>query len=95
MNTISRSAFAAAVFLFGCATGGAASQYVASANAQHAPPPDGGMKCEYHCFKDDGSRSIEKRGNDAGSKGWELAASALAGGADMSSPIWCFKRPYR
>ncbi len=32
-----------------------------------------------------------QRANKLGNGGWEMAASALAGGADMSSPIWCFK----
>jgi hypothetical protein len=45
------------------------------------------------CFQDDSEDGIQARANKAGAAGWELASSALSGGADMSSPIWCFKRP--
>jgi hypothetical protein len=90
MSASSRSVFGAAVFVVGCATGGAASHYVATANA--APPREDTPRWSYLCFKNDSVDSIQERANKAGKEGWELAASALSGGADVSSPIWCFKR---
>ena len=92
MQRLSRSMIVAFVFLVGCATGGAASRFVGSANA--APPPPGAPRWAYVCFKRDSPTRIQDQANELGSQGWELAASALSGGADMSSPIWCFKRPY-
>ena len=87
--TSSRYFLGASVFLLGCAAGGAASRYVATASA--APPGTPGW--QYMCFKDDSVYSIQHRANIVGKDGWEMAAGSLAGGADVSSPIWCFKRP--
>ena len=91
MNVQSRWLVGPALFILGCATGGAASRYVGTANA--APPPEGTPRWSYTCFKSDNVRRIQDEANRAGDAGWELAASALSGGSDMSSPIWCFKRP--
>jgi hypothetical protein len=97
MKTITRAGLISAVFLVGCATGGAASQFAAPpASAQMAPATEGAAAARqwtYKCFKDDNPSSIEQRANQMGHYGFELGASALAGGHDMSSPIWCFKRP--
>jgi hypothetical protein len=90
MSRFSRSLVGFAMFILGCATGGAASRYVETASA--APPP-GATPWSYRCFQDDSPESIQERANGLGIKGWELASSALSGGANMSSPIWCFKRP--
>lgn len=84
-----RFVLSASVFLLGCAAGGVASRYVATASA--APP--GAPRWQYMCFKDDSADSLMRRANIAGKDGWEMAAGSLAGGADFSSPIWCFKRP--
>jgi len=43
--------------------------------------------------KEDKVEIIQERANKAGELGWELVASAISGGYEMSSPIWCFKRP--
>ncbi len=90
MNKRLRSVFGAGLFLIGCAAGGTASQYVATVAA--GPLPEGAPLWAYHCFKSDDTSRIQERANKLGSQGWELASSALSGGADMSSPIWCFKR---
>ncbi len=87
---MNRSFVVAGVFVLGCATGGAAARYVSVANAQ---PPAGTPMWVYGCFKDDDPERIQQRATDLGGQGWELTSAALSGGADMSSPIWCFKRP--
>ena len=94
MQKTRRSLIAIATFLFGCATGGAASHLVPAAVAQNAGPPRGGPRWSYYCMKEDDVTSISDIANRAGANGWELVASSLAGGHDLSSPIWCFKRPY-
>jgi hypothetical protein len=90
MSRFPRSLVGPAVFILGCATGGAASRYVGTAAAA---APAGVTRWSYACFKDDDVKSIQERASQAGETGWELVASSLAGGHDMSSPIWCFKRP--
>jgi hypothetical protein len=92
---MSRSALASIIFLLGCATGGAASHLVEPVNAQPAVLPAGMPRWAYFCFKNDSPEAITHRANEVGKDGWELASSALAGGAPGSSPIWCFKRPYQ
>jgi hypothetical protein len=89
MNLSKRGMLSIGVFVFGCATGGAASQYVATAKAEL---PAGATAWEYTCFREDHVNDIVVLANKAGSEGWELAASSLSGGADASDPIWCFKR---
>jgi hypothetical protein len=89
MNLSKRGMFSIGVFVFGCATGGVASQYVATAKAEL---PAGATAWEYTCFREDDTDEIMELANKAGSAGWELAASSLSGGADQSDPIWCFKR---
>jgi hypothetical protein len=89
MKRVSRSFVGPVLFVVGCATGGVASRYVETAAAA---PSEGTPRWSYRCFKNDTPSEIQDKANDAGDEGWELAASALSGGADMSSPIWCFKR---
>jgi hypothetical protein len=92
VEKLSRSLVCLVVFLVGCAAGGAASTLVGTAAAQPGPP--GAPRWSYACFKNDRPASIQEQANRFGAEGWELASSALSGGADVSSPIWCFKRPY-
>ena len=77
----------AAVFLVGCAVGGASSQLVvAKASAQQAAALPA---WEYTCFTyadvDGGMRSVERRMNVLGAQRWEMS-----GGGDNA---YCFKRP--
>jgi hypothetical protein len=94
MQTLTRSLLVTATFLIGCATGGAASQFVQPAAAQSPRPPPGTPRWTYFCVKNDDAEEVRDIANRVGADGFELAASSLSGGADMSSPIWCFKRPY-
>lgn len=91
MKSLSRSVFGAVVFVLGCAAGGATHDYVATA---HAADAAAGSRWAYHCFKDDNVQSVQETANAVGREGWEMASSSLAGGHDMSSPIWCFKRKW-
>lgn len=70
---------------------GVAHNYVETAHAADAAP---GSRWAYHCFKDDDVASVQATANAVGREGWEMASSSLAGGHDMSSPIWCFKRKW-
>jgi hypothetical protein len=90
MRRFSRSLVGSVVFILGCATGGMASRSVETAAAA---PSEGTTRWSYRCFKSDSTPTIQEKAEELGNSGWELAASALSGGADMSSPIWCFKRP--
>jgi hypothetical protein len=90
MRTLSRAVFAGVLFLFGCATGGVASHYVATASA--ASKSKGDTEWSYLCFQSDDVERIEKNANKAGAVGWELVTAGLSGGSQFSSPIWCFKR---
>ena len=94
MKTLRRSLLVTATFLIGCATGGAASHFVQPAAAQTPKSPPGTPRWTYFCVKNDDAEEVRAIANRVGADGFELAASALSGGADMSSPIWCFKRPY-
>jgi hypothetical protein len=91
MKSVSRSVLVGFMFVMGCAAGGAAHSYVATARAADAAP---GSRWAYHCFKEDDVQSIQETANAVGREGWEMASSSLAGGHDMSSPIWCFKRKW-
>jgi len=91
MKSVSRSVFGASLFVMGCAAGGVAHNYVSTARAAEAAP---GQRWAYHCFKDDSVDSIQETANAIGREGWEMASSSLSGGANMSSPIWCFKRKW-
>lgn len=75
-----------AVFLVGCAVGGASSQLVLpKASAQQAATLH---QWEYYCIQanDDEVHAVA---NKLGTQAWELAAS----GTHPHQPMWCFKRP--
>jgi hypothetical protein len=73
----------AAVFLVGCAVGGASSQLVVpKASAQQAASL---TKWEHHCVEI-GPRNIARMASELGDQGWEVVA------VDKEF-TWCFKRP--
>jgi hypothetical protein len=82
-----RSLGVAAVFLAGCAVGGASARFVVpSASAQQAAAL---TKWEYTCVEAPGIGASEMRANAAGAQGWEMVGSLSLG----SNSGWCFKRP--
>ena len=79
----------AAVFLVGCAVGGASARFVVPpANAQQQARL---TKWEYFCVSESGARDLTAKSNRAGSKGWEMVGG-VAGG-NYGYEVWCFKRP--
>ena len=82
----------AAVFLVGCAVGGASARFVVPpANAQqHA---GGFTTWEYFCFETDDLDDVGPKANQAGREGWELAAAGPNASMGNTTQIWCFKRP--
>ena len=73
----------AAVFLVGCAVGGASARFVVPpASAQQAATL---TKWEYTCVTSQGLITPEQA-NPLGAQGWELAVVEIPG-------LWCFKRP--
>jgi hypothetical protein len=78
-----RSLGVAAVFLAGCAVGGASSRFVVPpASAQQAATL---THWEYLCIEVSSVSQIEPKANAAGQQGWEMVGS-------LSSSM-CFKRP--
>ena len=80
----------AAVFLVGCAVGGASARFVVPpANAQQQATL---TKWEYTCFSSDPNRLKEMtvKANAAGLEGWEMVGR---GGGAYAYDLWCFKRP--
>lgn len=82
----------AAVFLVGCAVGGASSHFVVPlASAQQQVTM---TRWEYLCVStsaEDGEEGAQAKANAAGREGWELASVAsMHRGYQM---VWCFKRP--
>jgi hypothetical protein len=76
----------AAVFLVGCAVGGASSQIVVSkVNAQQAVTL---TKWQYHCEQENGANQSTQLANKLGAQAWELVGS-------NGSNVWCFKRVKR
>ncbi len=77
----------AAVFLVGCAVGGASARFVVPpANAQqHATL----TKWEYFCINEVHAENITPKANQLGAQYWELVAAA----GPPRSELWCFKRP--
>lgn len=76
-----------AVFLVGCAVGGASSQLVVpKASAQQAAKL---TRWEYFCAEEWGADDIMKMANPLGAQGWEMVATD---GNDTRTS-WCFKRP--
>lgn len=77
-----------AVFLVGCAVGGASSAFVVpKASAQQAATLS---SWEYTCPILERER-MEADGNRLGRERWELTATLP--GTSESEPRWCFKRP--
>ena len=82
-----RSLGVAAVFLVGCAVGGASSQLVVpKASAQQAATL---TKWEVLCIDEYGASSITKAAKPLGEQGWEIVGGDGLAGATS----WCFKRP--
>jgi hypothetical protein len=77
---------AALLFLLGCATGGAASHYVSSANAQPHPGAAATARWEYKCVSAITIAGVNEAANQLGSQGFELVTGA---------PAYCFKRSLR
>lgn len=74
----------AAIFLIGCAVGGASSQFaVSKASAQQAAKL---ARWEYHCEQENGANQSTQLANKLGAQAWELVGS-------NGSNVWCFKRP--
>ena len=82
----------AAVFLVGCAVGGASARFVVPpANAQQAA---GIQRWEYFCFSHDYNEpeEVQQKANAAGTDGWEIAT--VAGGGAGTNDVWCFADRY-
>lgn len=78
-----------AVFLVGCAVGGASSQLIVpKASAQQAATL---TKWEYHCDMRVDGDDVTARANQLGAQGWETSGADL--GSNYSN--LCFKRPKR
>jgi len=67
-----------------------------AAPAVHAQASAPGQRWEYQCFEEwgDHGANVDKRANELGKQGWEMAAAASpAGASSPHKPTWCFKRP--
>ena len=81
-----RSLGVAAVFLAGCAVGGASARFVVPpASAQQAASFP---RWEYYCAPGNG-RTIQEMASGLGAQGWDLTGTISTG--DFGT--WCFKRP--
>lgn len=80
-----RSLGAGALFLAGCAVGGAASQFVVPRASAQATE-----RWDYFCFDERSAADVTAKAKQVGEQGWEMAAAA----AYMTSTqdTWCFKR---
>ena len=82
-----RSLGVAAVFLAGCAVGGASSRFVVPpASAQQAATL---TKWEYMCGSQPDVADATAAANAAGQQGWELVGNF----SEQRNRGWCFKRP--
>ncbi|MBC8133508.1 MAG: hypothetical protein H7X95_11055 [Deltaproteobacteria bacterium] len=88
-----QAAVLGAVFVIGCAVGGASSHFV-------VPPARAGTnptRWEYYCLET-GEEGFLQKCNQLGAQGWEMAAGAGAGagtGWDKTMKLtWCFKRAH-
>ena len=85
---LTRTGMVIAVFFVGCATGGAASQFVVpKAQARDV------LRWDYLCIEAYDLKTVAKVARKAGREGWEMAASAEHENISKSTMIWCFKRP--
>ncbi|HWZ88914.1 MAG TPA: hypothetical protein VNW92_08690 [Polyangiaceae bacterium] len=83
-----RSLGVAAVFLAGCAVGGASSRFVVPpASAQQVTTL---TKWEYTCVDSRYLAETVRKINAAGQEGWEMVGGITPGGIGST---WCFKRP--
>jgi hypothetical protein len=83
-----RSLGVAAVFLAGCAVGGASARFVVPpASAQQAATL---TKWEYMCMHAEDAEEIQSKLNPAGAQSWEVAGVTMIGN---HASIWCLKRP--
>lgn len=88
MNSKLRSLGIAAVFLAGCAVGGASSRFVVpAASAQQAATL---TKWEFYCVAVDNDDATATA-NKMGAQGWDIAASGTH--VSVAQNLWCFKRP--
>ena len=77
----------AAIFLVGCAVGGASARFVVPpANAQQQATL---TKWEYFCVTVWGAKDTMELANRSGADGWEVAGTSQGSGG----AVWCFKRP--
>jgi hypothetical protein len=83
-----RAVILGAVFLIGCAVGGAASQLV-------VPPVRAGTnptRWEYFVLQD--PEKILSQSNQLGAKGWEMVGmTGIRHATDQTEWVWFFKRP--
>jgi len=91
-----RSLGVAAVFLTGCAVGGASARFVVPPASAQQPPP-GATRWEYFC-EDVPSDAVAQMNsaNTWGAQYWELAQWVESTPPSISlshSRTWCFKRP--
>lgn len=78
-----------AVFLVGCAVGGASSQFVVpKASAQQEAEL---TQWEYRCLTDKSWDDVRAAMNPAGAQGWELVSHTYQAGQGATTA--CFKRP--
>ena len=86
-----RSVGLGAVFLIGCAVGGAASSRFVAPPARAGTNP---TRWEHYCLY--GDKGVTAKANELGAEGWEMVAGAGAGtGSTITAEmefIWCFKR---
>lgn len=86
-----RSLGVAAVFLAGCAVGGASSRFfVPAASAQQTATL---TRWEYTCFEEYGAHAVAEKARLEGAEGWELAGVSSGTTSLGNNVTWCFKRP--
>jgi hypothetical protein len=82
-----RSVGVAAVFLAGCAVGGASARFVVPpASAQQAATL---TKWDYMCFETYNMDEIVTQSKAAGAQGWEMVTTQGL----VAKPVWCVRRP--
>jgi len=81
-----RSVGIAAVFLAGCAVGGASSRLVAvpEANADENPSVS---RWDYKCIEGNAAGYVEQQAKALGAQGWEMAGVE----SDSRKSVWCFR----
>jgi hypothetical protein len=100
MTSKLKGVWIAAVFLVGCAVGGASSRLMVPTAAAQQPapvvqPPPGAMRWEYFC--EEAPKDPVDQTNAAnvwGADYWELTAELDMHKFTGASKSWCFKRPH-